>query len=53
VLSEAEFTPPALAAAIVSLLTTPRALQNAAAAAKSVGRPDAGARLSTLAIGLT
>jgi len=53
VLSEAEFTPPALAAAIVSLLTTPGALQNAAAAAKSVGRPDAGARLSTLAIGLT
>lgn len=53
VLSEAAFTPPALAAAIISLLTVPGALQNAAAAAKSVGRPDAGARLATLAIGLT
>lgn len=53
VLSEAQFTPAAVAAAIISLLTVPGALQNAAAAAKSVGRPDAGARLATLAIGLT
>ena len=52
VLSEADFTPPRLAAEIVSLLTTKGALENAARAAKSVGRPDAGVRLATLAIGL-
>lgn len=53
VLSEAAFTLERVAAEIVSLLNTPGALENAAAAAKSVGRPDAGARLATLAIGLT
>ena len=52
VLSEADFTPPRLAAEIVSLLTTKGALENTARAAKSVGRPDAGVRLATLAIGL-
>ncbi len=52
VLSEAQFTPAAVAAAIVSLLTVPDALANAARAAKSVGRPDAGARVAELAISL-
>ena len=48
-LTEAQFTPEALADAIVSLTDTPHALRNAAAAAKSVGRPGAGARLADLA----
>lgn len=48
-LREVAFTPDAVARAIVSLVTTSGALENAAAAAKSVGRPDAGARLATLA----
>ena len=52
VLSEAQFTPAAVAAAIVSLLTVPDALANAARAAKSVGRPDAGAAVADLAISL-
>lgn len=52
VLSEAQFTPDAVAAAIVSLLNVPGALENAARAAKSVGRPDAGAAVADLAIQL-
>ncbi len=52
VLSEAQFTPQLLADAIVSLLTVPGALENAARAAKTVGRPDAGARVADLAIQL-
>ena len=52
VLSEAQFTPAALAAALVSLLQTPRALENAAAAAKSVGRPHAAALVADLATAL-
>lgn len=51
-LREAEFTPHAVAAALISLLTTPDALANAARAAKSTGRPDAGAKLADLAIAL-
>ena len=48
-IAEADFTPERLAAAIVSLLAVPGALQSAADAARSVGRPDAGARLADLA----
>ncbi|MGI4880616.1 MAG: undecaprenyldiphospho-muramoylpentapeptide beta-N-acetylglucosaminyltransferase [Janthinobacterium lividum] len=48
-LREADFTPDALAAAIVSLLASPDALAKAAKGAKSTGLPDAGARLATLA----
>lgn len=52
VLSEKAFTPDALRGALVSLLTVPGALENAARAARSVGRPDAGARVADLAISL-
>ena len=48
-LRESDFTPAALAAAIVSLLDSPGALAKAAQAAKTTGFPDAGARLATLA----
>ncbi|QXQ07060.1 undecaprenyldiphospho-muramoylpentapeptide beta-N-acetylglucosaminyltransferase [Sphingosinicellaceae bacterium] len=51
-LSEKDFTPANVAAAIVSLTATPDSLQKAAHAAKSVGRPDAGAAVATLAIQL-
>lgn len=51
-LREADFTPAALAAALVSLLAAPQALANAAHAAKTTGRPDAGARLADIAITL-
>lgn len=51
-LREADFTPDAVAAAIVSLLTSPGALAKAAQAAKSVGHPDAGAKLADLATSL-
>jgi UDP-N-acetylglucosamine--N-acetylmuramyl-(pentapeptide) pyrophosphoryl-undecaprenol N-acetylglucosamine transferase len=51
-LREADFTPDAVNAAIVSLLTTPGALASAAQAAKSVGHPDAGAKLADLATSL-
>ena len=51
-LREADFTPAALAAAIVALLDVPHALENAAAAAKSVGRPQAAARVADLATAL-
>lgn len=51
-LRETEFTPNAVAAEIVSLLTTPGALAKAAQAAKSVGHPDAGATLADLATSL-
>lgn len=51
-LSEAGFTPAAVADALNGLLDVDGALARAAAAAKSVGRPDAGARLADLAISL-
>jgi UDP-N-acetylglucosamine--N-acetylmuramyl-(pentapeptide) pyrophosphoryl-undecaprenol N-acetylglucosamine transferase len=51
-LREADFTPDKVAAAIVSLLTTPHALAKAAQAAKSVGHPEAGAKLADLATSL-
>ena len=51
-LTEAQFTPEALAEAIVSLAALPSTLENAARAAKSVGRPDAGAALADLAVAL-
>ncbi|WP_419815442.1 undecaprenyldiphospho-muramoylpentapeptide beta-N-acetylglucosaminyltransferase [Glacieibacterium sp.] len=52
VLTETQFTPFALSQAIVSLTSSPATLENAARAAKSVGRPDAGARLADLAVAL-
>jgi UDP-N-acetylglucosamine--N-acetylmuramyl-(pentapeptide) pyrophosphoryl-undecaprenol N-acetylglucosamine transferase len=51
-LREADFTPQALAVAIVSLVTVPGALASAAQAAKSVGHPEAGAKLADLATSL-
>jgi len=51
-LREADFTPAAVAAAIVSLVNTPGALAKAAQAAKSVGHPEAGAKLADLATSL-
>ena len=51
-LREAAFTPDAVAAAIVSLLTIPDALANAAQAARSIGHPAAGATLADLVTSL-
>ena len=51
-LREGEFTPDALAAAIVSLVTTPGALAKAAQAAKSIGHPEAGETLADLVTSL-
>lgn len=51
-LREADFTADAVSTAIISLLTTPGALASAAQAAKSVGHPDAGAKLADLATSL-
>ena len=51
-LSEKDFTPANVAAAIISLAGSSDSLQRAAHAAKSVGRPDAGAAVATLAIQL-
>ena len=51
-LDERSFTPANVATAIVSLTTVPAMLANAARAAKTVGRPDAGARLADLAVAL-
>ncbi len=52
-LREAVFTPDAVAAAIVSLVTVPGALAKAAQAARSIGHPAAGATLADLVTGLT
>ena len=52
VLSERQFTPEAVAASLTALLTVPGALVRAAKAARSVGRPDAGASVADLAISL-
>ncbi len=49
--AESDFNPLALTAAIIAM-SVPEALANAAAAARTVGRPDAGARLADLAVGL-
>lgn len=51
-LLEREFTAEAVTDALERLLGTPGALDKAAAAARSVGRPDAGAKLADLAISL-
>ena len=51
-LREADFTPDALAAAIVSLVTIPGALAKAAQAAKSIGHPMAGSTLADLVTSL-
>lgn len=51
-LREADFTSQAVAAALISLLTTPDALAKAAQAARSIGHPHAGATLADLVTGL-
>jgi UDP-N-acetylglucosamine--N-acetylmuramyl-(pentapeptide) pyrophosphoryl-undecaprenol N-acetylglucosamine transferase len=51
-LREADFTPEAVAAAIVALLTAPNALATAAQAARSIGHPHAGATLADLVTSL-
>ena len=51
-LREADFTPDAVASAIVSLLTTPGALAAAAQAARSIGHPEAGTTLADLVTAL-
>ena len=51
-LREAAFTPEAVAAAIISLLNSATALAKAAQAARSIGHPDAGARLADLVTSL-
>ena len=43
-----EFTPLGLSAQLVALMETPQRLVDAAAAAKSVARPDAAARLADM-----
>lgn len=49
--AEPDFQPLALAAAIIAI-SVPEALANAATAARTVGRPDAGARLADLTVAL-
>ncbi len=51
-LREAAFTPDAVARQIVSLMTSPETLEKAAAAARSIGHPRAGATLADLVTGL-
>ena len=51
-LREAAFTPETVAAAIVSLLNPASVLAKAAQAARSIGHPDAGARLADLVTSL-
>ncbi len=51
-LREADFTPDAVARAIVSLVTVPGALATAAQAARSIGHPEAGATLADLVTSL-
>ncbi|MGB3721529.1 MAG: undecaprenyldiphospho-muramoylpentapeptide beta-N-acetylglucosaminyltransferase [Pacificimonas sp.] len=48
-LRQPQFTPKALAAQIAAMVAQPGSLGNAAARAKSVGRPDAAARVADLA----
>lgn len=50
VIAQPQFTASAVAAAIAAWLGDPAALMKAAAAARSVGHPDAGARLADLVI---
>lgn len=50
VLRQPQFTAEALAAALTTWLTDPKALARAAAGARSVGHPDAAARLADLVI---
>lgn len=47
-LPEEAFTPDILAGRLASLLTMPRILENAAAASKAFGRPDAASRLADM-----
>jgi UDP-N-acetylglucosamine--N-acetylmuramyl-(pentapeptide) pyrophosphoryl-undecaprenol N-acetylglucosamine transferase len=49
---EAAFTVDTLAARLESLLSIPRILETAAAAARGAARPDAAARLADLVLGL-
>jgi UDP-N-acetylglucosamine--N-acetylmuramyl-(pentapeptide) pyrophosphoryl-undecaprenol N-acetylglucosamine transferase len=49
VMTEAEFTPEALAARLASLLADPQQLAKAAAASRSLSHPDAAERLADLA----
>ncbi|QEX15838.1 UDP-N-acetylglucosamine--N-acetylmuramyl-(pentapeptide) pyrophosphoryl-undecaprenol N-acetylglucosamine transferase [Hypericibacter terrae] len=49
VMTEAEFTPEALAARLASLLADPQQLATAAAASRSLSHPDAAERLADLA----
>ena len=51
-IAETAFTPANVATAIVSLTTHASMLANAARAAKTVGRPQAGARLADMAVAL-
>jgi UDP-N-acetylglucosamine--N-acetylmuramyl-(pentapeptide) pyrophosphoryl-undecaprenol N-acetylglucosamine transferase len=51
-LPEDAFTPEILAGRLASLLTMPRILENAAAASKAFGRPDAANRLADMIAGL-
>jgi UDP-N-acetylglucosamine--N-acetylmuramyl-(pentapeptide) pyrophosphoryl-undecaprenol N-acetylglucosamine transferase len=51
-LPEEAFTPEILAGRLASLLTMPRILENAAAASKAFGRPDAASRLADMVVGL-
>ncbi|MHB9878146.1 undecaprenyldiphospho-muramoylpentapeptide beta-N-acetylglucosaminyltransferase [Pacificimonas sp. ICDLI1SI03] len=48
-LRQTAFTPEALAAQIAAMVAQPEALANAAACAKSVGRPDAASRVADIA----
>ncbi len=50
VMTEAAFTPEALAARLTSLFAAPQMLTAAAAAARALGRPDAAERLADLVI---
>ncbi|MBT5177375.1 MAG: UDP-N-acetylglucosamine--N-acetylmuramyl-(pentapeptide) pyrophosphoryl-undecaprenol N-acetylglucosamine transferase, partial [Rhodospirillaceae bacterium] len=51
-LPEEAFTPEILAGRLTSLLTMPRILENAAAASKAFGRPDAASRLADMVAAL-
>jgi UDP-N-acetylglucosamine--N-acetylmuramyl-(pentapeptide) pyrophosphoryl-undecaprenol N-acetylglucosamine transferase len=51
-LPEEAFTPEILAGRLASLLTMPRILENAAAAAQAFGRPDAASRLADMVLNL-
>lgn len=50
VMPESEFTPDALATRLAALLDAPQSLATAAAAARSLGMPDAAARLADLVL---